>query len=1121
MRVRRFLILLVPIVLGTALTALIPSRSQGAASRPTAQEPQGPAAGHTIPESGTTVDVDGVCNPNAEYAAAKQENFFDANQITAILYLQHDADNLYVCYVGAAGSNSNRYAAVYLDTDNGQEQFVEADDYSLHVGIPGTATESWQGGGANGYVRFDSLDGHWQAQAAAGNNDSAEFAIPLDLVHGACDAPFGLGFSHRLVQQSDSYGWPANHDPLQPDTWAEVALANPPCTTALSPQLQALDKLVDASGREPTIRFTGGLPRFVAMQVPVSSQVPDDPVLRAFDFLQTYKDLYRLADPATQLFPRRVLEDDQAGGTGDHIFFGQYENRIPVFGAWLSVHLEGDYVASSNGLYLPEIPPLGQAHYTDTQAVENAVQYLQVNQISQFDQPPRPIGDTRLMIFNESLLGGQDDRSYLTWRVILQGLRASDGAPTEWLVFVDALEGNVLFVLDELTTGDRPGEDFDVETANNNNSSSCWDIFWGATDWFTEDGPTDDYPFSFPGGEPADPFPDGENAYNFLHQTYHYYYDNYGRRSWDGDGGQASIKVHVGSGWANAAYRGACNFMLFGDDQTDLGGIAHEFTHGLDRFTADLVYQNQSGALDESYADVAEAMVDDEDWLLGEDLPGLGGCGALRDMANPPNCGDPDRMSNYVMTSADNGGVHTNSGIPNKVFYLIAAGDTHNGIPVEGMGRSKAGRLYFTTHTTRLGSSAQFSDARDASIEQARQFVREGRYGFGDDDVCTVINAWAAVGLGVSDVDCDGVPDDEDTDDDRDFVPDSRDNCPLIRNPGQEDLDGDGLGDACDNDADGDAVPNSADNCPFAANPGQGDDDGDGIGNPCDDDDSDGVVNPDDNCRYTYNPAQRDTNGDGQGDACDDDDDGDFDLDGADNCPLTYNPDQADGDGDGVGDACDNCLAVANPDQGDADDDGVGDLCDGDIDGDGINNDDDSCPYDYDPHEIDIDGNGLGLVCDEGEVTLLSPPDLRFIGDLRFQVGDEPVRLPISPCLADGCPDYMDSTLHTSVSVGLPFNAPARIVDEQGYTVSQVSAGDTLNLTFQPTADAFFRPSAFGSLQPFPGLASSTSAEPYRGNHYTLEIFPPAEANLNQDYEMTIGVATERGTTHLPMVTRP
>ncbi|MCH8914038.1 MAG: M4 family metallopeptidase [Planctomycetes bacterium] len=168
-----------------------------------------------------------------------------------------------------------------------------------------------------------------------------------------------------------------------------------------------------------------------------------------------------------------------------------------------------------------------------------------------------------------------------------------------------------------------------------------------------------------------------------------------------------------------------------------------EMLYQMDHSEADLIYANQSGALDESYADFFGAMVDSDDWLMGEDIgrlsedgagPGTcqdgidnGGGGAtdendtdcfFRDISNPPRktasfdtdgdtvsdvtCIHPDHMSNFCNMTVDNGGVHENSGIPNKVAFLITDGGLHNGIPVTGIGREKAQRLYYDVLTKRL-----------------------------------------------------------------------------------------------------------------------------------------------------------------------------------------------------------------------------------------------------------------------------------------------------------------------------------------------------------------------------------------------------------------------------------
>ena len=695
-------------------------------------------------------------------------------------------------------------------------------------------------------------------------------------------------------------------------------------------------------------------------------------------------------------------------------------------------------------------------------------------------------GDTQLRYFAAALLGLADEPVRLAWLVNLQDGTAS------YSVYVDAHTGAVLLALP------HHAQEFELDLQSGKNRS----IFEMCT-------------FGSNIGKFALP-PDSVNATDFFRRVYDFWRGNFNRDSYDDDGEEMQVDIHAnfGIGGVNAQYMGgACDAFQFSEGMTTLDIVGHEFTHAVDNSEGDLTYFYQSGALDESFADIFGYFVDPDDWQMGEGSA----LGVMRDLSNPPAFGHPDHILasvsgdrlglRTVLASEsdppDNAYVHTNSGIHNKAAYLLINGGVFGGYTVRGIGATKARALFYNVLTGRLWSSAQLIDARNAAVDAARAFVFYAQlpfspipgFGFTAADVCSVRTAYAAVGLGWGDANCDGIEDAPNLlDPDADGVPNARDNCPIAPNPTQTDTDRDGLGDACDPDDDNDGRLDAQDNCPRVANADQRDWNANGIGDACEDSDRDGVVDALDNCRAIPNNNQADWDYDRVGDVCDPDLDGDSVDNGVDNCPKRYNPAQADTTetdlgqpADGVGDYCDLCPADFSPGNGDLDGDGEGDVCDGDMDGDGVANDDDNCSKDYNPDQFNPDRDLYGAACDDDDFAGILNRPWEVVVTKGFE------RFPIPVCANCPAAPYLQPGFETVINVQLPSDYQARVLDTEGNVLSKGQAnGAVQTLRFNPApyarASTVRRQQAAQSGSQPAAAISSTRADMTR---YYLQIIPP------------------------------
>ena len=252
-----------------------------------------------------------------------------------------------------------------------------------------------------------------------------------------------------------------------------------------------------------------------------------------------------------------------------------------------------------------------------------------------------------------------------------------------------------------------------------------------------------------------------DEAYDGLGATWDFYWEALGRASIDDEGMPLVATVHFGQAYDNAFWNG--QQMVFGDGDGDLFNrftlsldvIGHELSHGVVEDEAQLQYFQQAGALNESIADVFGSLVKQwrknqtaaaADWLIGEGLFTATVNGrALRSMKEPGTAYDdavlgkdpqPDHWGKFVHTFEDNGGVHINSGIPNKAFCVAAIG-------MGGYAWEKAGRVWYETlRDSRLRPNTGFRRFARLTIANAERL-----YGTGSDEVNCVAQGWSEVGI--------------------------------------------------------------------------------------------------------------------------------------------------------------------------------------------------------------------------------------------------------------------------------------------------------------------------------------------------------------------------------------
>ncbi|WP_455662111.1 M4 family metallopeptidase [Pradoshia sp.] len=488
----------------------------------------------------------------------------------------------------------------------------------------------------------------------------------------------------------------------------------------------------------------------------------------ALKYLEKNKEETGLSHPDKNLEVKDV-QKDELGMT--HVRFNQSVNGVNVEGSEVIVHFnEENEVVSVNGRTNQTL----ESSQVDTKASISSAAAIKAAKASVNASKELTYEPT-----SELVVYPFEGKNHTAYKVNVNFMGEEPG---NWFVFVDAKSGKIIDQYNALMHADKPktqkgtglgvhGEQRElhitrvkepnsgtkfaladyahanlegIETydAKNDNTASNDTLYVGNSASFKSD-----YDRA------------AVDAHYNSEKVYEYFLKEHGRNSLDGEGMAIISKVHYGTNYNNASWNG--RWMTYGDGDGEfmislsagLDVAAHEMTHGVISHSANLVYRNQSGALNESFADVFGALVDDSDWEMGEDIMApaakADGFTVLRSLSNPnsvvvsneqrraysTNGGVyPDHMDEFyhMPTSVDGGGVHVNSSITNHAAYLIA----------QDIGREKLGKIYYRALTVYLTPNSDFSDARQAVVQSAIDL-----YGAGSAETAAANAGFDAVGI--------------------------------------------------------------------------------------------------------------------------------------------------------------------------------------------------------------------------------------------------------------------------------------------------------------------------------------------------------------------------------------
>ena len=525
-------------------------------------------------------------------------------------------------------------------------------------------------------------------------------------------------------------------------------------------------------------RNKNSLPTFIETKRDVTSSQSStrkDFRMGCADYLKEFQPLLKMAHPEENFIVQRFNTDDK---NFTHLHLQQFYKGVLVYGAEVAIHLNASGEGETfNGKYLNLQTDI---NIIPSVSDDGAIERVKIDVAKRLAIRPLTTVEATLVEHAEpkSTLCIYENNGLVHTPTLAYHIVYCPSVHARLEYFIDAQTGNVLHHFNSTCFVDGPrtasatdlnGVSRIINTYQKGSTFYMIDasrIMYNAASSTIPDNPlggilTIDLNNTFGKTQSFSHLTSSNNtwtnatavsAHNNAGTAYEYYRTKHNRNSIDGDGGTIISIINTpdenGAALDNAYWNGKA--MFYGNGNVAFKKLAgaidvagHEMTHGVVQNTANLEYQGESGAINESIADIFGTMMDPSDWNIGEDVIKIAAfpSGALRSMADPHNGGtslsdagyQPSHVNEKYTGSEDNGGVHINSGITNHAFYLLA----------EAITRDKAADVFYKALKDYLTKSSQFIDLRLAVVKAAGDL-----YGTSSTEVTQAGVAFDAVGIG-------------------------------------------------------------------------------------------------------------------------------------------------------------------------------------------------------------------------------------------------------------------------------------------------------------------------------------------------------------------------------------